>query len=185
MGGRRIRQRTQGVPERNRGPLRDLTFWELALPWVNFIMIDDLLQGKVPAGHRGGAAVLLKGCERLFQPEHSQSRYCSPACRAAAERWRHWRASQTWRKTESGRACRRQQSCRYRQRVRQRREAEQAVTEEGSEGECEGQRPADSSGKIPCARPGCYEQFVPSQRCPSSEVLFVLVPSGFAASSPA
>jgi hypothetical protein len=34
-----------------------LTFGELALPWVNFMMIDDLLQGKALVGGRGGAAV--------------------------------------------------------------------------------------------------------------------------------
>ena len=50
-------QRIQGVPERSRSPLRDLTFRELALPWVNFIMIDDLLQGKAPARRRGSGAV--------------------------------------------------------------------------------------------------------------------------------
>ncbi len=96
----------------------------------------------------------------------AQARYCGPACQDAADRWRHWRASQTWRKTESGRECRRQQSCRYRQRVRERREAEQAATEEAAEAQREGQRPADASEKSSCARPGCYELFVPSRRCP-------------------
>jgi len=33
-----------------------LTFWELALPWVNFIMIDDLLQGKALVGSHVGVA---------------------------------------------------------------------------------------------------------------------------------
>ena len=32
--------------------------------------------------------------------------------------------------------------------------------------EREGQRPAEASEKSPCARPGCYELFVPSRRCP-------------------
>jgi hypothetical protein len=105
---------------------------------------------------------LLKGCERFFDPQYAQSRYCGPACQEAADRWRHWRAQQTWRKTDGGRECRRQQSCRYRQRVRQRREAERAA----AEAECEGQRPAEVLEKSPCARPGCYELFVPSRRCP-------------------
>jgi hypothetical protein len=107
---------------------------------------------------------LLKDCEQFFEPEHAQSRYCGPACQDAADRWRHWRASRTWRKTESGRECRRQQSCRYRQRVRERRVAEQAAAEQTAQAECEGQRPADISEKTPCARPGCYELFVPSRR---------------------
>jgi len=33
-----------------------LTFRELALPWVKFIMIDDLLQGKVPVAGLGSVA---------------------------------------------------------------------------------------------------------------------------------
>jgi hypothetical protein len=55
-GCRRIRQRIQGVPERSRDPLWDLTFRELALPWVNFILIDDLLQGKALVEGHGVAA---------------------------------------------------------------------------------------------------------------------------------
>lgn len=51
-GGRRIRQRRECVPERNTGPLWDLTLRELALPWVNF-MTDDLVRGKVLAWGRG------------------------------------------------------------------------------------------------------------------------------------
>ena len=47
----------RGVPERNRGPPRDLTFRELALPWVNFILIDDLLQGKALVEAHGSDAV--------------------------------------------------------------------------------------------------------------------------------
>jgi len=52
-GGRRIRLRTEGVPERSRVPLRDLTFRELALPWVNFILIGDLFRGKARVEGRG------------------------------------------------------------------------------------------------------------------------------------
>jgi hypothetical protein len=32
-----------------------LTFRELALPWVNFILIGDLLQGKALVESQGGA----------------------------------------------------------------------------------------------------------------------------------
>jgi len=109
---------------------------------------------------------LLKGCERFFDPPHAQSRYCGPVCQEAADRWRHWRASQAWRKTEGGRECRRQQSCRYRQRVRERREAEQVAAEEAAEAQREGQRPAEISEKSSCARPGCYELFAVSRRSP-------------------
>jgi hypothetical protein len=109
---------------------------------------------------------LLKGCERFFDSPYSQSRYCSPACQRAAARWRRWRAGQTWRQTNGGRECRRQQSCLYRQRVRERREAEQTAAKEAAQMECEGQRPASTSKKASCARPGCYELFVPSRRCP-------------------
>jgi hypothetical protein len=109
---------------------------------------------------------LLKGCEQFFQPSYEQARYCSAACQEAADRWRHWRASQAWRKTERGRECRRQQSCRYRQRVRQRREAEEAAAEQAVQTQCEGQRPAEVFEKSSCARPGCYELFVPAPRSP-------------------
>jgi hypothetical protein len=109
---------------------------------------------------------LLKGCEQFFKPDYYQARYCSAACQDAAHRWRRWSADQTWRKTESGRECRREQSCRYRRRVRERREAEQAVVEEAAQAECEGERPADASQKSSCARPGCYELFVPARRSP-------------------
>jgi hypothetical protein len=34
-----------------------LTFRELALPWVQFIMFDEHLQGKAHADGRGGVAV--------------------------------------------------------------------------------------------------------------------------------
>lgn len=128
---------------------------------------------------------LLKGCEAFFVPQYAQARYCSPACQEAADRWRHWRARQAWRKTPGGRECRRQQCCRYRQRVCQRREAEQAACGEPIQAErdtqlpeaeqamakvvstpCEGQRPARNPEESCCARPGCYERFVPSRRCP-------------------
>ena len=39
---------------------------------------------------------LLKDCERWFLPPWPQARYCSPACREAAEHWRSWHAGQTY-----------------------------------------------------------------------------------------
>lgn len=109
---------------------------------------------------------LLKGCEQFYQPPNPQARYCSPACRHAAERWRRWRSSQTWRQTEGGRQCRRRQSCRYRQRVRQRPEVESEPISEPSEEVREGQRPAADSETSCCGRPGCYELFVLMRRSP-------------------
>jgi len=136
---------------------------------------------------------LLKGCERLFQPCCPQARYCSRTCQEKARRWREWRASRIWRQTEAGRQCRREQSRQYRQRVRARREAEQAAglvdeaeqpadlvdeaereaeqpadlaADLADEGAREGQRPAWAAEKCACARPGCYELFVPSPRSP-------------------
>jgi hypothetical protein len=114
---------------------------------------------------------LLKGCECPFLPTHPQARYCSAACRAAAERWRRWRAGQSWRCTPQGRECRQQQSSRYRQRVRE-REAAEAAAEAGEEAAeaaveaGEGQRPARISGIFSCCRPGCYALFVPTPRSP-------------------
>jgi hypothetical protein len=108
---------------------------------------------------------LLKGCERSFVPCCPQARYCGPACQQAAKRWRSWRAGRTWRKTDGGRRCRRRQSCRYRQRVRERRQAEE-VAEASVQPAREGQRPAETLEESPCARPGCYELFVPTLRSP-------------------
>ena len=118
--------------------------------------------GRAPRQRR----CLLKGCERFFKPEYPQARYCSVACQDAAERWRRWWADRAWRKTEGGRECRRQQSCRYRERVRQRRKAEETGAAGSAPAENEGERPADSSEKSPCARPGCYVLFIPSRRSP-------------------
>ena len=99
---------------------------------------------------------LLKGCEQSFEPTHPQARYCTADCRAAARRWRCWRASRTYRASEEGQAQRREQSQRYRERLRERQaEAEPAAPREG-------QRPASLSKEFCCARPGCYELF---ERC--------------------
>jgi hypothetical protein len=112
----------------------------------------------------GRRRCLLKGCERWFRPSRPQARYCSPACRQAARRWRRWRAAQRYRVTEHGKQRRRAQSQRYRQQRRQRR----ALTVSDTPAP-EGQRPAtipqDFSG-CPCDRPGCYQLFVPSPRSP-------------------
>ncbi len=61
---------------------------------------------------------LLKGCECWFLPPWPQARYCSPACREAAEHWRSWHAGQTYRATIQGKERRREQARRHRERQR-------------------------------------------------------------------
>jgi hypothetical protein len=102
---------------------------------------------------------LLKGCERSFLPPHPQSRYCSAECRAAARRWRRWRASRMYRSSEQGRTRRREQAQRYRQRMRMKQPESSAQSGEG-------QRPVPVSKESCCARPGCYELFQPNCRSP-------------------
>ena len=70
--------------------------------------------------HPGCRRCLLKGCERWFLPRRPQARYCSPACQAAARRWRRWLAARRYRATGHGRQRRRDQARRYRGRARQR-----------------------------------------------------------------
>jgi hypothetical protein len=134
---------------------------------------------------------LLKGCERWFLPPWPQARYCSPACRQAAERWRSWHAGQTYRASAQGKERRREQARRHRERQRQRSAlAEptaptlpiepalpviQAQTTSGStpiipvDPQSVGQRPVEILPTIrglPCSRPGCYVLFAPSPRSP-------------------
>ena len=66
---------------------------------------------------------LLKGCGRVFRPEHPLARYCSEHCRNEAARWRQWKARQQYRQTAHGKQVRRAQSRRYR--VRQREQKKQ------------------------------------------------------------
>jgi hypothetical protein len=134
---------------------------------------------------------LLKDCERWFLPPWPQARYCSPACREAAEHWRSWHAGQTYRATIQGKERRREQARRHRERERQRSAlAEPAaptlpiepalpvieaqttsdsipVIPAGTQSV--GQRPAEILPKscgLPCSRPGCYVLFLPSPRSP-------------------
>jgi hypothetical protein len=120
---------------------------------------------------------LLKDCEQWFFPSHPQARYCSVACRKAAQRWRRWRASQKYRASSQGQERRREQQRRYRQRCRQRQTsgpdaAADKVPSAGTGGdevpEREGQRPASAEenfGTRACDRPGCYERFVVHHAC--------------------
>jgi hypothetical protein len=134
---------------------------------------------------------LLKDCDRWFLPPSPQARYCSPACREAAEHWRSWHAGQTYRATIHGKERRREQARRHRERAQQRSVlAEQAapippiepalpVIEAQTTSDSiptipagtqnVGQRPAKirpQSDDLPCSRPGCYVLFLPSSRSP-------------------
>ena len=64
---------------------------------------------------------LLKGCGRVFRPEHRLARYCSDHCRNEAAHWRHWKARQQYRETAHGKQVRRAQSRRYRVRQREKK----------------------------------------------------------------
>ncbi len=64
---------------------------------------------------------LLKGCGRVFRPNHPLSRYCSEHCRNQAAKWREWKARQQYRQTANGKQVRRAQSRRYRMRRKERK----------------------------------------------------------------
>lgn len=105
---------------------------------------------------------LLKGCERPFHPDHPCSRYCSDACRQAADRWARWRASWRYRRTEAGQERRREQSRRYRER-RKTSQSACSVTETSPR---EGHENTPGGKVSPCSRPGCYELFELTTRSP-------------------
>jgi len=131
---------------------------------------------------------LLKGCERWFLPPWPQARYCSPACRKAAGRWRSWHAGQTYRASVQGKERRREQARRHRERQRQRSalvestapapptepalsviEVQTMSDSMPPNPQSVGQRPAEIRPKswgLPCDRPGCYVLFLPSLRSP-------------------
>ena len=150
---------------------------------------QDVAAGQGCDGRRaqppGTRRCLLKGCERWFRPARPQCCYCSPACQAAARRWRRWRAAQTYRGTPHGKECRRAQSCRYRERRRER----QAAAADNPERPREGQRPAEIPGRFPqksaCDRPGCYELFVLTPLSSAAAFLYIGLPSGVTASAAA
>jgi hypothetical protein len=152
-----------------------------------------LVPGQRPGSrrwHPGCRRCLLKGCERWFLPRRPQARYCSPACQAAARRWRRWLAARRYRATGHGRRRRRDQARRYRGRVRQRSslpgpdhptspveptpsavgaqlpttDPPRVIPDHGV-----GQRPGEIPERIegrPCHRPGCYVLFLPAPRSP-------------------
>ena len=60
---------------------------------------------------------LLKGCEQKYRPSHARQRYCSAACRKAAEVWKRRKSQQKYRATAKGKEKRQRQSRHYRERV--------------------------------------------------------------------
>jgi hypothetical protein len=64
---------------------------------------------------------LLKGCGRVFRPDHPLARYCSENCRNQAAKWREWKARCKYRKTDRGKQVRSAQSRRYRVRQKERK----------------------------------------------------------------
>jgi hypothetical protein len=64
---------------------------------------------------------LLKGCERIYRPQHPLTRYCSEACRERARRWREWKARRRYRQSAGCKEKRRAQSSRYRKRRKDRK----------------------------------------------------------------
>ena len=64
---------------------------------------------------------LLKGCGRVFRPDHPLARYCSEHCRNQAAKWREWKARCKYRKTDRGKQARSAQSRRYRVRQKERK----------------------------------------------------------------
>jgi hypothetical protein len=61
-----------------------------------------------------GRICLLKGCGRVFRPDHPLGRYCSDRCRDEARKWSDWKARHQYRQTTHGKQVRRDQSRRYR-----------------------------------------------------------------------
>ena len=115
---------------------------------------------------------LLKGCERRFRPGCPLSRYCSPECSAAARRWALYQADQRYRSSEQGKERRREQARRHRQRVAERRAAEQdAASAPAAMPSVGDQQAAPSQENLgcPCARPGCYDRFSPTDRSPAQK----------------
>jgi hypothetical protein len=89
---------------------------------------ENQAKGKIPqqkkrARRPRSRMCLLKGCGRVFRPEHPMARYCSEHCRNEAAQWRKWKARQQYRQTAHGKQVRRAQSRRYR--VRQREQKKQ------------------------------------------------------------
>jgi len=88
--------------------------------------LENQAKGKIPRQKERtrrprSRMCLLKGCGRVFRPEHPLARYCSEHCRNEAAQWRQWKARHQYRRTARGKQIRRAQSRRYRVRQRERK----------------------------------------------------------------
>lgn len=72
---------------------------------------------------------LLKGCHRIFRPQHALTRYCSDDCREQARQWREWKARHRYRRSDGGKQKRQAQSRRHRSRRKARQEQKTAVAD--------------------------------------------------------
>ena len=107
---------------------------------------------------------LLKGCERRFTPARPQARYCSDACRQAAQQWRRWQASRRYRASTHGQERRRAQ-----QQALSATAAGAAEPPSADDAAARGPAPSgcarEDFAERPCDRPGCYDVFaVPPRR---------------------
>lgn len=89
-------------------------------------LLENQAKGRTPQHRRRvrrprSRVCLLKGCGRVFRPDHPLTRYCSDHCRDQARKWREWKARHQYRQTARGRQIRRAQSRRYRQRRKRRK----------------------------------------------------------------
>lgn len=109
----------------------------------------------------GRRLCLLKGCEQTFWAVHPLARYCSSACRAAADLWRKRTANRRYRASEQGKCRRRAQACRYRKRAGERQAAEFSTAAAG-----EGYPYQKDDRDSYCQRPGCYQAFTQTARSP-------------------
>ncbi len=98
-------------------------------PWEHpSTHLENQAQGRIPQQKRRARRprsrmCLLKGCGRVFRPEHPLTRYCSEHCRNEAAQWREWKARHQYRQSSHGKQVRCAQSRRYR--VRQREQKKQ------------------------------------------------------------
>lgn len=93
---------------------------------------ENQVQGKNRPGQRRtrrprSRVCLLKGCKRMFRPDHPLERYCGDDCRERARQWREWKAGHRYRQSDQGKKKRRAQSRRYRLRVRSRKSEKSAA----------------------------------------------------------
>lgn len=120
---------------------------------------QDQPKSELGQSQRRHRLCLLKGCGCWFRPKSPSSRYCSASCREKTRQWSKKRAGERNRQTEKGKAARRKQATARRQRLKLRRtECKGSPPSVGDHNECH-------QGFI-CARPGCYERVIPTDRSP-------------------